>query len=278
MWAKFIQKANGLLVDNGELIFIVPQGWLSPTNDIREGRVSVLRDILANQNTPCLDISDSLGDHFPGVGSSFSVIHTINQRPQTSTLIKSDAGEISVDLKTIQYLPRGRTDVDSIGIFTKMASYEKAEWTRKPVGKEQDLYGKKKGQYKVINGNSDKPCWETAKKPVDLDVPKVIVPYNGKNIMFKSGINAGYGNSSVMVLDTQKQVSNAIKFFNTKLIQFLLPQGPKEKYTQYNEPAYLRQLPVVDFNRSWTDKDVFTEFNITKKEIKHIESFLNTDC
>jgi site-specific DNA-methyltransferase (adenine-specific) len=121
LWARFIKKGNDFLLPLGHLIMIVPQGWLSPTNDIREGRISILRDILAKQETPYVNLTRALKEHFNGIGSTFSVIYTRNNPSlNNTTVFETDEGNVQVEMNKLIYLPKGRTTAADIRIFAKV--------------------------------------------------------------------------------------------------------------------------------------------------------------
>jgi hypothetical protein len=273
-WARFIQKAVSITNKDGYIAMIVPQGWLSPTSDIREGRLSILRDYFhkLDLRMVCLD-SDRFADF--KVGSSFSYFvlrNTVNQNG-VARVVLSKTQTLSLDIRNLTFLPKGRINPFELQIRQRLQTSSKFNWIRQPVRGEDSIYSKNKNKYAVVNGNSRiSEYWYSEEKPNNYDIPKVIVPYNGEFFKFiiDDG-NLGYGNSSILKLN-KNQINGARDYFSSKFVRWFLPSNGTEKYTQYNEPAYLNALPYIDLTKRWNDTTIYQFFGLSKNEIKYIES------
>jgi hypothetical protein len=277
-WARFYKKSFDLLKKEGWSLIIMPQGYLSPTADIRQGNVSILRDVLAKNNCVKINLDNTLNQHFKGVGSTFSYVVTQKMQPSQKTEIVSQAGNtIDIDLATIPFLPKNDQTRDRVSIFSKVFSNpSKMSWKRQPVRNEDKIFNRERTDvfcYPVINGNSKyiDDYWWSDTSPKNCDKPKVVVPYNGAEIVFffDEG-HYGYGNSSVYFLGENESIDGLKSYLNSKLVRFLLPSS-EGKYTQYNEPAYLNLLPELDFSQVWTDAELYSYFGLNQKEIDYIE-------
>jgi hypothetical protein len=279
LWARFIQKAIQVLKKDGYMAFIVPQGWLSPTGDIREGRKSILRDYFHKLDVKIICLDPTKFENFK-VGSTFSYFVIKNSAPSPEKLTKFYLKDSQLDISVcdITFLPKQRINDFELAIRKKLKTEKQFPWVRQPVRNEGEIFSLRKKKYPIINGNSRiTDLWFSSHKPKNFDRPKVIVPYNGEKFRFvvDSGC-VGYGNTSVLFL-TSDQIIGAKSYFSSKLVKWFLPLDGSEKYTQYNEPAYLRMLPFVDLSIEWTDQKIYEHFNLTKKEIQYIENTIKSE-
>ena len=68
--------------------------------------------------------------------------------------------------------------------------------------------------------------------------------------------------------DSEQECVNAATFFDTHLAQYLISLL---KNTQNVAKRVFKYLPYLDFTRSYTDRDLYTMFDLSKEEIAHIE-------
>ena len=54
----------------------------------------------------------------------------------------------------------------------------------------------------------------------------------------------------------------------TKFFHFLLGQL---KNTQQMSPSMFKLVPLLDFNRKWTDNDLYDKYNFTREEREFID-------
>lgn len=274
-WARFVDKSYSILKDDGHLAMIIPAGWMSPTNDIRQGQRSVMRDIFSKSNTTYINIDPSLGKkYFPKVGQKFTwFVLQKGQYHQTEL----DFGDIqlTVDLSKMPMLAK-ETDSVNVGIIQKICSRSR-KWnftryimpeTWDEIKFDQDLQFK----YARINGNSnhiDKVCY--SEFPCRLQkTPKVVLPYNGSTYKFiVDNGKQGCTNAYVMELDSTTNIKSAETYFNSKLISWL----GKNKFTQYNEGALINSVSAIDLSQPITDEDIYQFYKLTKAEREYIEKY-----
>ena len=71
---------------------------------------------------------------------------------------------------------------------------------------------------------------------------------------------------------TSKQTAeNVITYIKTKFFHFLL--GLK-KITQHTTSKTYSYIPIQDFSKPWTDKELYAKYNLSKEEINFIESMI----
>lgn len=68
-----------------------------------------------------------------------------------------------------------------------------------------------------------------------------------------------------------KQCENALSYIRTKFFRFLV--GVK-KPTQDLKDMTFSLVPIQDFSKAWTDKDLYSKYNLTKEDISFIESMI----
>ena len=273
-WARFVDKAHKSLEDDGHLSMIIPAGWMSPTNDIRQGQRSVMRDIFAKEDTFYINIDPNLGkNHFPGVGQKFTWFALRKGQYNTTTFDLGDTS-IDVDIANMPMLAK-ETDAINLEIISKISKkVPKWAFTRYIMSESWDdvkFDPDTKHKFPRINGNSnhlDKIVYsKTGCKHQSKN--KVVLPYNGSEYKFvvDAGLN-GCSNAYVMVLDSNELVESADVYFNSPLIKWI----GKNKFTQYNEGALINSISKMDLTTKISLEDVYKFYGLTKKEIKYIES------
>ena len=273
-WARFVDLSHKLLKDDGFMSMIIPAGWMSPTNDIRQGKRSVMRDIFAKENTYYINIDPDLGKKFfPGVGQKFTWF-CLQKGDYLETEVDFGNSQITVDLTKLPMLAK-ETDETNIGIITKISSKgDKWNFTRYIMPETwDDLSFEKKGkfQYPRINGNSnhlDKIAY--SKNPCKFQtLKKVVLPYNGSEYKFvvDEGVE-GCTNAYTILLNENDLVESAKTYFNSALIKWL----SKNKFTQYNEGALINSLSKIDLSKEITENDIYKFYGLTNDEVEYLKS------
>ena len=101
---------------------------------------------------------------------------------------------------------------------------------------------------------------------------RMLVPYAGQwgNIII-GDVMCDYGWYSTPKNETDN-LSNKKTYMESKLITYLtitwsIDYSPKQTYD------FLRELPKIDFNKTWTDEELYKEFNLTEEEINEVETW-----
>ena len=74
--------------------------------------------------------------------------------------------------------------------------------------------------------------------------------------------------------ETKKECENVISYVNTKFFHFLM--GLK-KVTQDAMSKVYTLIPMQDFLKSWTDKELYEKYKLSKEEIEFIESMVRPE-
>ena len=71
--------------------------------------------------------------------------------------------------------------------------------------------------------------------------------------------------------DNQDECVNMLQFLKTRFVRALVAMVTA---TQHLSKANFRFVPLQDFTRKWTDKDLYAKYGITDEEIAFIESMI----
>jgi site-specific DNA-methyltransferase (adenine-specific) len=272
IWKDFLVTAGTLTEKSGYIVMVHPMGWGSPSDN---GKLN--EKFFTKLNLIYADVRTSLKTHFPGVGSTFSVTITKNEKYSGATEINADDGTTIIDFRVTRLISN-----DGMKIIKKLTSDTK-KCTFKLAGKHEQYPGegfhfndKPVGNvYKNIHQVNSSVDYEPGTSiPVRYSVspsavqglPKVVIPYNGPaNVIVDSGIY-GVGWCQYMKL-LPNEIKGATDVFKSKLFTFF----SKKKHTQYNETKNLNLFPKLDLTRSWTDQELYQHFNLTQEEIDYIE-------
>ena len=69
--------------------------------------------------------------------------------------------------------------------------------------------------------------------------------------------------------DNKTEADNLCAFMKTKFFHFLLGQL---KNTQQMSPSMFKLVPLLDFKKSWCDKELYSKYKLTPEEIEYIDS------
>lgn len=74
--------------------------------------------------------------------------------------------------------------------------------------------------------------------------------------------------------DNKETCENVISYTQTKFFHFLLTLI---KNTQHTPPSTYSFIPMQDFSKSWTDKELYKKYNLSDEEIAFIESMVRPE-
>lgn len=75
----------------------------------------------------------------------------------------------------------------------------------------------------------------------------------------------------VIYFDKKKQAENCIRYLDSKLIKFVIDTTKHNDTVNTNKNSF-GNIPLVDFNKTWTDQDLYQHFGLTTQEQQHVES------
>ena len=71
--------------------------------------------------------------------------------------------------------------------------------------------------------------------------------------------------------DSEYEAENLLKYLKTKFVRFLVAQIT---ITQHISKANFSLVPVQDFIKTWTDRELYAKYDLTQEEINYIESMI----
>lgn len=292
LYHLFIEEA--LKLNPQYLSMIIPARWYSGGKGLDTFRKTMLND---KRISHLYDFSNP-SDCFPGVKIEGGVCYFL--------LNNSYSGECEIFEQTkdkVSYSKRDLNQFDdvfvrynnAIPILNKILSRNLKNikdnvMSRKPFGLSSNFtnYNKKPTEDKqckifTINGEGyiDKKIIENGKSYIDKH--KVLVGkaygYNGNfphqisNIPFYSPPNSVCTETYLIIgmFDSKQECDNFISYYKTKLFRFLLLL---RKPTQNISKDCFSFIPQLDMKKSWSDKELYKEFDLTQDDIDFIESMI----
>ena len=112
-----------------------------------------------------------------------------------------------------------------------------------------------------------------------LFTPKAIGTGNSKDDVVKpiiAGPNTICTETYVVIgpFDNKEICHNVCSYINTKFFHFLLTL---KKVTQDATSKVYSFIPIQDFTKEWSDKELYDKYNLTKNEITFIESMVKSE-
>ena len=68
--------------------------------------------------------------------------------------------------------------------------------------------------------------------------------------------------------DEETECLNMLNYLKTKFVRALIASVTS---TQHLSKSNFRYVPLQDFNRSWTDDDLYTKYSLSQEEVSFIE-------
>lgn len=297
IYQKFVEQAKKL--NPRYLVMITPSRWFSGGRGLGEYRTSMLAD---RHIKKLVDFEDA-SECFPGVDMSGGVSYflwersydgdctVVNMKDGVSNTQKRDLRRYEILIRSNQAVPI----VDKVIAHTKkfLSTYVSSQ---RPFGLRTFAKPSEKGDLMLR--------WRNGKGPIDsseitvgkkwIDKWKVIV----SRVVFEhAGGTDAQGMKRVLSIlevlgpkevctetyiivksfDTQQEARNCRAYLSLKFPRFLISQVASAQMVNKNSFTF---VPDVDFTMSWTDEELYKEFNLTDHEIAYIESCIkemNTD-
>ena len=278
IWKDFVFKSFDMLINNGYLLIIHPQGWRKSTS--KKASAGDIWNLFKDYNLQKLKIISypEKIPNFPDVD-----YYLLNKnKVKKKTLILNDYKYF--DLYNLPFIPH-LINKESISIINKVLNKKGEKFniintqTVKPKKGVKNISGTPHYHYYDVDKNLYQEVFHKYKDEPDyLNNPKIIMTYkSGKQ---KANLYAKYtskkigttNNTMYQIIKHQDNKSNLIKFLNSKLINFIL------KITQYSAPPhYINEFNILNlFSKPnegdiQNQEDIYHLFKLTEGEIKLIE-------
>ena len=274
-WPQFIKDGSEMLKKDGILSLITPNGWMnSKTSDIGKGKTGtkIYQDIFKNGNLIFVNYdSDGIQSKwFTGVGSTFSIFIFQNSVYSGETeFFHYTHGSEYFDISNIENLPKliSKTTfsiIDKINLHTD--KFDFIDQNHNLNGKE--VFGKTSTHiYKAFhthrNGGTfiygDKQSWFAGKHNVAITLSGKYEAIYTTNSFSNMCLGLSF--------DNVEFAKNAINILNSKLYKFIILNS---KFAGFNPRSTILSLPKLDLTRSWTDEEIFKEFDLSDEEKQYV--------
>ena len=295
LYDKFVLQAKKL--NPRYLSMIIPSRWFAGGKGLDSFRDEMLNDKRLRKLHDYINSADC----FTGVEIKGGVCYFLWDRDNPGLCeVNTHEQDKIVSTKERPLLEKG-VDVfirynEAISILQKVKNHKEQSFSsivssRRPFGfatnfndylKDADdtftkIYGNKFVGYLskdiIISRNED---WVNKWK---LFVPKAVGSGNSKEDIIKPIIakpNSVCTETYIVInpCETEEECKNVCTYINTKFFHFLLTL---RKVTQDATSKVYSFIPIQDFSKSWTDKELFEKYKLTQKEILFIESMVRPE-
>lgn len=287
----FVQQAKKL--NPRYLSMIIPSRWFAGGKGLTEFRDEILND---KRIRKLFDFPNST-DCFPGVDLSGGVCYFLWNRETTglceiTTSIEGKTNSMARPLieKGIDTFIRYN---EAIPIIRKVKALEEDSFfelvsSRKPFGLTTSAKGEKHefpGSIKLFGstGVSYISRDKITRNSKWIDKHKIFISraygerissnywVTGKPFIGEPKSCCSETYLVIGPFSTRKETSNVIQYITTRFFRFLVLQI---KNTQDAPRRVYQLVPKQDFSKSWTDKELYKKYGLTKKEISFIETMV----
>ena len=286
LYLDFSKRSIDILLDNGYLLFITPKNIIDYILVCDKNR-KYFNDFYQIEYLAI----DTPIKYFKGVGSTFIYFLLKKKKYSKETNLKFLKNGMEVEsiitLKKGESIPNIPSNLDFSIIkkikskniyfdFKKMTINNKEFRIRKKQINDGLVSVEKKDlfKYPVIDGiNKSKPFpgkLYYMKSDYSNGVKKIII--NGSGYLCPSYDDYGNyflsDNISYLAVNNIDEYNSFMKIFNSKLFNYWLNQF---RLNGFSDAINIRKFPKLDISRSWSDKDIYEHFELTKEEIELVE-------
>lgn len=268
LWSKFVLKSYQLLSKDGHMVMVTPKTWATPKDEKRKTDNNLVSKLIQEKSN-FINL-DECGKYF-SVGSTFSYYHITKSTPNDKIELMTNTFHGNVDRKDLLFIK----DINyiSLSILKKIKNkgFFKKEKNTSLVGNisnEKTDVHKYRVQYAFTTEK-----WSDTKHPLQ-DKLKIIFPnQNSKNYpIFDCGISAPANRGAVYLVENELQGNNFVNFCKSKLINFYISQ--QRFHHGLINTLVISNIPKIDLNKNYTDRDLYNEFDLTEEEIEYIQKYV----
>lgn len=291
IYQRFVRQAKKL--KPRYLTMVIPARWYSGGRGLDDFRDEMLND---NNIRKLVDYSDS-NDCFPGVDIAGGICYFLWCRddPGDCEVINYHNGGKAVSTRKLNEYDFFIRHGEAISIIEKVRSkggifYNDRVSSQKPFGLRTYVKPTQTGDLTLrYNGGKGPFHRKDVLSALDwIDKWKVIMSYltydhagradkDGKRKIFSTMEilpPQSVCTETYIVIDaftTEKEAVNLLRYLKTSFVRFLVAQLTS---TQHISKANFAFVPVQDFSRPWTDKELYEKYELTDGEVSFIESMI----
>ena len=293
IYHEFIRQAKKLNPDY--LVMITPSRWFAGGKGLDEFRDEMINDRRIKE----IHDFPNAADCFPGVEIKGGVSYFLwDKRKQDADCLINTYESGNLISQMTRPLKEQGIEVfvrynEAIGILRKVKEKREQSFadkvsSRKPFGLTTDVKGNPNPYVNAQNvrlyqnGGTGYIKREIIQvNTIWIDKHKVIMPYavgsgDSKTDWVKpiyAGKNSACTETYLVVgpFDDEQTCKNVMSYINTRFLHFMLTL---KKNTQHATKQAYEYVPMQDFSKSWTDKELYEKYGLTDEEITYIESMV----
>lgn len=272
LWAPFTFKGWDLLEDEGYICFITPDGWRTPTNDLRTERKGLFKDILKPYKTIAINLNEC--EKYFNVGSTISyfVVQKVLDNQSLSSMT-TNFGKEFIDLNKLPLIPRDLSE-EGLSIFKKVVLSKGQRWKffqkQTKLNKSLKINTSKTKEYPYAffdsHGSAEiKYCNKQGENHLDS---KIMLSYIGKYKVLSDEGTITPAQHAHRELVEKEKLPSALSQLNSKIFRFIIEGNRSNQYIEKHIP---NMMPKLNLDQVWTDEEIYKHFKLTDKEIAHVE-------
>jgi hypothetical protein len=286
LWYRFIRKSVGLLKDDGYLAFVTPNAWMTGGTNMSSGKWGVLKDVFCKYQLIFANVHNVTKKYFPNIGIQISYWVMQKSKITKESILELEDKTVKVDLTKADILSSEPNSL-SISVMNKVLH----TLDNDTFEVQYFQHHTKPGTYHEEITPTEKYCYahwimgsnvtdNLSIKYIDFDKSpsirynKIVMPVQSRywqpylDLNSVGALAQGY---AIRVEDNVTQdgfksvfYSNIFRYINKTL------QIDKTGCMKTN---IVRKLPKLDMSKVWTNKELYTYFNLSKEEINYIETY-----
>lgn len=293
IYQKFVQQAKKL--NPRYMTMITPSRWLNGGKGLDSYRQEMLQD---KHLITLVDYSDSK-DCFPGVdipgGISYFLWSRDSKESNCTVINMNKGGTKTVMTRNLNEFPTFIRNNDAVAIVRKVQNIHEKMMSeqvlsRRPFGLDSATAFDENGSVtlrsskgmgkidisRITQGTDILDKWKVIVSKVSFEhagVPDRNGQMRVLSVVQKLPPNSACTESYLVAgaYDDEKQADNLITYLNTKFARFLIMQMLASMNMSKSSYSY---VPIQDFSKPWTDKELYLKYGLTENEESYIEKII----
>lgn len=294
LYDKFVLQAKKLRPRF--LTMIIPSRWFTSGKGLDEFRKNMLHD----DSLRIICDYPNAEDCFSGVKIEGGVCYFLWDRDNQGKCLVKNYDKNGINSEMTRDLLENGSEIfirfnQAVQIYNKVVKLKEKTFdtivsTRKPFGFSSNF-----NNFNIKNSNG--PIKIYANKKVGYIPANLSIPYNQEAVMkYKVFISFAYGMGNVLQsqvinkpfigepnsvctetylligpFNNKNECENVISYMQTKFFRFMVSLI---KNTQNGTKHVYQFVPMQDFSKPWTDKELYEKYDLSQDEINFIESMI----
>lgn len=270
LYTRFVQKSFEL--SNGHVAMVIPSAWSGPKR-------SILKELLFEQHQPL--IFNTHGKKWFPVEMNTCYFVTTLERKGPTVLTDANGACLTMTLDRDSCIPM---DLSTFALREKISQAcaqgnMAHRWLRGHLNLNEIVAVSSGVEFVCAVGKRNQGLETQIIDPVQettgLGLHKLVIPNLGStndigNIKTARTDQVG-GHSVVFITaDSAEQLSNIQSYLESGLIRFVIAAT---KISTPNSKQLFARIPDLDWNRTWSDQDLYKHFGLTQAEIDIVERY-----